>query len=136
MKQSIRPAAAAGTFYGADPAMLRRQLETVELPPALPGVRACMVPHAGYVFSMPTALRTLAAARGEGRFTRAVIIGPSHRSFFTGAAAADFSGWATPFGNMETDAEALAYLEKNLSPGGCADLLAVTYFLNKLTKEL
>ena len=24
------------------------------------------------------------------------------------------------------------YIEKNLSPGGCADLLAVTYFVNKL----
>ena len=29
----------------------------------------------------------------------------------------------------------LLYVEKNLSPGGCEDLLAVTYFINKLKKE-
>ena len=65
MKQSIRSAAVAGTFYGAESAMLRRQLQTVELPDPVPGVCGCMVPHAGYVFSMPTALRTLATARGK-----------------------------------------------------------------------
>lgn len=113
MKQNIRPAAVAGTFYGADPELLRRQFDKVELPAPVENVRGCMIPHAGYVFSMPTAMRTLAAARGEGRFTRAVIIGPSHREFFTGAAAADFSAWQTPFGNIEADAESLKYLEEN-----------------------
>ena len=116
MKPSVRSAAVAGTFYGAEPAMLRRQLQSVELPDPVPGVCACMVPHAGYVFSMPTALRTLAAARRNKTFSKAVIIGPSHRSFFTGAAVADFSGWATPFGTVETDAQSLTLLEAEQIP--------------------
>ncbi len=39
----------------------------------------------------------------------------------------------TPYPTRE-DIEALddKFIEKNLSPGGCADLLAVTYFLNKI----
>ena len=116
MKPSVRSAAVAGTFYGAEPAMLRRQLQSVELPDPVPGVCACMVPHAGYVFSMPTALRTLAATRRNKTFSKAVIIGPSHRSFFTGAAVADFSGWATPFGTVETDAQSLTLLEAEQIP--------------------
>ena len=120
MKQSIRSAAVAGTFYGAESAMLRRQLQTVELPDPVPGVCACMVPHAGYVFSMPTALRTLAAARGKN-FSKAVIIGPSHRSFLTGAAIADFSGWATPFGTVEADTAALNLLKDAPIPELCFD---------------
>ena len=28
------------------------------------------------------------------------------------------------------------FIEKNLSPGGCADLLAVTYFIHEITNEL
>lgn len=115
MRDEIRPAAVAGTFYGANADMLRRQLEKVELPEAVPGVKGCMVPHAGYVFSMPTALRTLAAARREGGFSRAVVIAPSHRTFIKGAAVADHCAWKTPFGNIEADAEALDYLEENLS---------------------
>lgn len=116
MRDDIRPAAVAGTFYGATPDMLRRQLETVELPQPSPCVRGCMVPHAGYVFSMPTALRTLAAARKTEGFSRAVIIAPSHRSFIKGAAVADYSAWQTPFGNIKADVQALEYLETKISP--------------------
>ena len=29
-----------------------------------------------------------------------------------------------------------AFIERNLSPGGCADLLAVTLFLYRLTTEM
>lgn len=117
MREDVRSAAVAGTFYGADAEMLRRQLEAVDLPSPVPEAVGCMVPHAGYVFSMPTALRTLAAARKEEKkFSRAVIIAPSHRSFFTGAAIADFKAWATPFGNIEADYEALDCLEKDPCP--------------------
>lgn len=116
MKQLVRSAAVAGTFYGADPAMLRRQLQSVDLPEPVPGACACMVPHAGYVFSMPTALRTLAAARRNKTFSKAVVIGPSHRSFFTGATVAEFSNWATPFGSVEADAQSLELLANDPIP--------------------
>lgn len=70
-----------------------------------------MIPHAGYVFSMPAALRTLAAA-GKN-FSRVIIIGPSHRSSFPGVCAANFDVWETPFGDLKTDPEAMQYLREN-----------------------
>ena len=111
MDGTIRPAAAAGSFYGADAGMLRYQLAQLRLPEPEAGVHGCMVPHAGYVFSMPTALRTLARAKGTA-VTRAVIIGPSHRRFFAGAAAASYDQWATPFGPMPLDREGFELLTR------------------------
>ena len=115
MDGNIRPAAAAGSFYGADAGMLRYQLAQLRLPEPEAGVHGCMVPHAGYVFSMPTALRTLARAKGTA-VTRAVIIGPSHRRFFAGAAAASYDQWATPFGPMPLDREGFRLLTGDAPP--------------------
>ena len=120
MGEKIRAAAVAGSFYGKDAALLRKQLEQLPLPPPEPGVHGCMVPHAGYVFSMPTALRTLARAR-ENAVTRAVIIAPSHRAYFEGAAAASFDAWETPFGPMPLDREGFELLTREAPRGIAAD---------------
>ncbi|MBR2373684.1 MAG: AmmeMemoRadiSam system protein B [Lentisphaeria bacterium] len=114
MDTNVRAAAVAGTFYGAEPGMLRYQLNQIRIPDPVKGIHGCMIPHAGYVFSMPTALRTLAAAR-ENRYSRAVIIGPSHRYAFNGICLADYKSWATPFGNMEVDEEGAEYLKSSVS---------------------
>lgn len=43
----------------------------------------------------------------------------------------------TPYPSMEQVAALdSAFIERNLSPGGCADLLAATYFLHRLTQAL
>ena len=115
MGEKIRAAAVAGSFYGKDAVLLRKQLERLPLPPPEPGVRGCMVPHAGYVFSMPTALRTLARAKGSS-VTRAVIIAPSHRVYFKGAAAASYDAWETPFGPMPLDREGFELLTREAPP--------------------
>ena len=120
MSEKIRAAAVAGSFYGKDAVLLKQQLEQLPLPPAEPGVHGCMVPHAGYVFSMPTALRTLARAK-EAAVTRAVIIAPSHRAYFEGIAAASYDAWETPFGPMPLDHEGFELLTHEAVPGIAAD---------------
>ena len=120
MGEKIRAAAVAGSFYGKDAVLLRQQLERLPLPPPEPGVHGCMVPHAGYVFSMPTALRTLALAR-ESAVTRAVIVAPSHRAWFEGIAAASFDAWETPFGPMPLDREGFDLLTREATQGIAAD---------------
>ena len=120
MGEKIRAAAVAGSFYGKDAVMLKQQLEQVSLPPPEPGVRGCMVPHAGYVFSMPTALRTLARAKGAA-VTRAVIVAPSHRAWFEGVAAASYDVWETPFGPMPLDREGFDLLTRDAPEGIAAD---------------
>ncbi len=120
MSEKIRAAAVAGSFYGKDAVLLKQQLEQLALPPPEPGVHGCMVPHAGYVFSMPTALRTLARARGEA-ISRAVIIAPSHRAYFEGIAAASYDAWETPFGPMPLDREGFELLTRDAPQGIAVD---------------
>jgi len=80
---AIRPTAVAGSFYSADAAELRREIDdllgsTVSAAIA-PVPKAMIAPHAGYIYSGPIAAagyRQLAPARE--RITRVVLLGPSH----------------------------------------------------------
>ncbi len=104
--RNVRFPVAAGSFYGDDPAALRRQLAALAPAPETEreSLHGCMIPHAGYIFSLGTAMRTLGcAARPE----RIVLLGPSHRFAFEGAAVADFDFWRTPLGDVPVDREGL-----------------------------
>jgi MEMO1 family protein len=116
---TIRPPAVAGSFYPADPLVLRRQIagflaEADNAPPAgsaLP--KAIIGPHAGYIYSGAVAARAyarLAAARGK--VSRVVLIGPSHYVAFKGLAVDTADGWTTPSGTVLLDTEAIAALRR------------------------
>ena len=115
--RKIRMPAVAGQFYDADPLILRRQLMTAaaKVPPRLAGkaAKGVILPHAGYVFSMPTAMRTLHEA-ASGAYTRAVILSPSHRIAFRGAALTESDALRTPFGDLSTDGAAAKRLAEAL----------------------
>lgn len=101
--RKVRMPAVAGQFYDGNALALRRQLCTAEaaLPEKTAGKTASgvILPHAGYVFSMPTALRTLREAAG-GSFRRAVLLAPSHRVAFRGMALSEDGLLRTPFGDV------------------------------------
>jgi len=116
---AIRPPAVAGTFYPADPAVLRRQIagflaEASNMPrggTALP--KAIIGPHAGYIYSGAVAARAyarLAAARGT--ISRVVLIGPSHYVAFQGLVVDTADAWTTPSGTVPLDIEAIAMLHR------------------------
>ena len=103
-QQKVRRAAAAGRFYEGDALSLRRRMAETEagLPPEVPAgktVRGCVLPHAGYMFSLGVAMETLRAARHCG-CSKVVLLGPSHYVGFRGIAAATFTSWRTPFGDL------------------------------------
>ena len=105
-QQKVRRAAAAGRFYEGDALSLRRRMAETEagLPPEAPSgktVRGCVLPHAGYMFSLGVAMETLRAARHCG-CSKVVLLGPSHYVGFRGIAAATFTSWRTPFGDLST----------------------------------
>ncbi len=111
-QRAARRAAAAGMFYDADALSLRRRLAESEVrcaDVAFTDGRACgvVLPHAGYIYSLDTAMRTLlaAGARRMASPRRVVIIGPSHYTAFSGAALANFDVWTTPFGEVTVDRE-------------------------------
>lgn len=105
-QQKVRLSAVAGTFYEGDSLLLRRRLAEAEgkLPPPdprAPAVRGVVLPHAGYLFSLPTAMAAMAPLR-KRQVGRVILLGPSHYIGFRGIAVPTFNRWRTPFGDLST----------------------------------
>jgi len=113
---AIRPPAVAGAFYPAERDALQRQLahflsETDGTTDAVP--KAIIGPHAGYVYSGAIAARAYAClGAARGRISRVVLIGPSHHVAFRGMAVDMSAAWATPYGTVALDTEAIARLRQ------------------------
>ncbi len=114
-RPAIRPAAVAGMFYPAHADALRGEVRALlaqarpPLPPRVP--KALIAPHAGYIYSGPiaaSAYATLDAARE--RIRRVVLLGPTHRVALRGLALPGADRFATPLGEVEVDAAAIAAL--------------------------
>ncbi len=110
MKQesAVRPCAVCGAFYPADPAALRSEVEEMiaaagapESPGALRGI---VSPHAGYMYSGPTAAAAYARLAGR-RFRTVVVVAPSHREAFAGVSVFPGAAYETPLGRLDIDAE-------------------------------
>ncbi|HEY3339163.1 MAG TPA: AmmeMemoRadiSam system protein B [Propionicimonas sp.] len=108
--KTVRQPAVAGHFYPALPAVLGRGVDILlararaatEPRPWPP--KALIVPHAGYVYSGPTAARgfvLLDHVRDELR--RVVLIGPAHHFGFAGVALSSAAAFATPLGEVALD---------------------------------
>jgi MEMO1 family protein len=72
---------------------------------------ALIVPHAGHVYSGACAGLTLELLHGA-TVRRVVLLGPSHRVSFSGAALPEETAFATPLGRIALDREAVAALAR------------------------
>jgi len=104
--ESTREPAVAGSFYPADPAGLKAELDgllaavTTHYPPP----KAMIVPHAGYIYSGPVAASGYASLIPVAeQITRVVLLGPAHRKAFSGLALPSASTFKTPLGNIQLD---------------------------------
>jgi AmmeMemoRadiSam system protein B len=104
----LRLPAVAGRFYPSNPAeltaLVRQYTETEELEAEVARVRACLVPHAGYVYSGHVAgavFSRIALPR------KIVILGVRHFPRGKQAAILSSGAWRTPLGDAPID-EALA----------------------------
>jgi MEMO1 family protein len=73
-------------------------------------VRAVILPHAGYVFSAQTAIKTLLRTV-EGEYSKIVVIAPSHRIPFRGLALSEFDTYRTPLGDVPVDMDSVVNIE-------------------------
>ncbi len=107
---TIRRAFRAGSFYPADDYSCRQQIEEClgnYQPPADPvHVVAGIVPHAGWVFSGPTAAKVFKSIQEKSSPDTFLIFGAVH-VWGMGHQASMFVGgvWETPCGKVEIDAE-------------------------------
>lgn len=103
----IRQPAVAGTFYPREPRELLARVEHFlaegrsEVPKSSP-VLACLVPHAGYVFSGGVAGAVFARIQIP---KRVIILGPRHRPGGANFAINPEGAWETPLGRAAIDSE-------------------------------
>lgn len=119
-----RPPAVAGQFYPSDPAKLLRMIEWAfrsvgfpEIPkPNFSGlrkIRGLMVPHAGYMYSGPTAAKAYQALAEDGTPETFIIIGPNHAGLGGPVSIMKRGVWETPLGDVELDFEVGTMIEEN-----------------------
>ncbi len=125
---SVREPILAGSWYEGDPGRLESAIERylrgegrppVDVPDGAAGARervaaglhpsALIVPHAGHVYSGACAGATLSLLEGSG-YRRVILIGPSHRVPFNGAALSGADAFATPLGRIPLDMDAIRKL--------------------------
>ena len=101
----IRPAAVAGSFYPADATILTRTVDTMldaaRLPDGLRPCRIVIAPHAGYIYSGPTAAHAYRALP-QG-IHKVAVLGPVHRHPVRGLALPGCDAFATPLGAVPLD---------------------------------
>jgi AmmeMemoRadiSam system protein B/AmmeMemoRadiSam system protein A len=111
-----RPPAVAGSFYSADPDILRKDLEFL-FTRALPGspgaqVLAIIAPHAGYPFSGEVAASSYRQVDSNREYKNVFVIGSSHRYTFEGAAIYQTGDFETPLGVLPVNHELAVELTK------------------------
>ena len=99
----IRPPAVAGRFYPAERAQLAQQvdslLESAEVRPRR--AIACLVPHAGYIYSGRVAGAVYARLDLPARI---ILLGPRHYPRGAQMAILSEGAWRTPLGDAPIDA--------------------------------
>jgi MEMO1 family protein len=112
---TVRRPAVAGLFYPGSAGELRSTVESLlreARPDPGPVPKAVIAPHAGYVYSGPTAAAAFQAlATGEPP-RRIVVLGPAHRVAVRGLALPGADAFATPLGEVPVDTEAAAAVSR------------------------
>jgi MEMO1 family protein len=110
-----RPPAVAGSFYPDDPSDLRAMItDFLSKAPAVtvPGrPLAVIAPHAGYIYSGPTAAAGFKAITGNS-YDTVIVIGPSHHYSFDGSAVYADGPYRTPLGDVPLDTELIDSITK------------------------
>jgi len=104
MGEKVRRPVVAGTFYPVEREELERvvkaYLSQAKIPSLEGKVVGGVVPHAGYVFSGQAAAYVYKALERED-FKVAVIMGPSHHLYFSGASVYPEGSYETPLGKVK-----------------------------------
>ena len=121
----VRKPAVAGSFYPAGAEELRESIENSFLhrlgPGKLPAqvkedldtsLKACVCPHAGYVYSGPVAAHSYMGVAELKKPELIVIVGPNHYGLGSGVATYGEGEWETPLGGVTVDPDATKTITK------------------------
>lgn len=96
----LRKAAVAGMFYPGEEGQLRWNIKNFienTIPESAQKVKILITPHAGYTYSGAIAGQILAEMKPY-YYDHVIILGPSHRHYFTGIVQSGNKEWETPMG--------------------------------------
>ncbi|MCM8789639.1 MAG: AmmeMemoRadiSam system protein B [Candidatus Omnitrophica bacterium] len=97
----IRNPQAAGRFYPATPAQLKEQISRYfDKNAAKKDVIACMLPHAGYIYSGKVACSVVS---GINIKQKVILLGPNHTGYGEPFSIMTEGAWETPLGRVEID---------------------------------
>lgn len=102
-KYSIREPAVSGQFYFSSPDKLKDQIRSLtgtNAQIAKQDVIACILPHAGYMYSGKVAADTVAQIKIKNKI---VLIGPNHTGYGAAFSIMAEGIWHTPLGEVKVD---------------------------------
>jgi AmmeMemoRadiSam system protein B len=106
----VRHPAVAGSFYPDDPDALARNVDEmffeVDESAHAMSPKALIAPHAGYIYSGPTAASVYSLLDPE-IVERVILLGPTHRVLLSGLALPDVDAFETPLGKVPLDSAAI-----------------------------
>jgi len=97
-----RQAAVAGAFYPSDAGSVKKFIEENQLDVQPEDAALVLVPHAGYIYSGGTAVRTLSNVNIPDTV---ILIGPNHTGAGPAISVYPDGSWGTPFGDVDVDGE-------------------------------
>ena len=109
----LRPSAVAGQFYPSDPRELTRLIQkfaTCEPGTEKLRVRACLVPHAGYIYSGGVAGAVFSRIHLPKRI---IVVGVRHSPPGADLAILSEGAWRTPLGDVPLDGEIAKELKEH-----------------------
>jgi len=97
----IRRPVAAGQFYPSSAQGLKNQIEAfIDKQAARADVIACILPHAGYVYSGSVAGQTLSRINIKDKI---ILLGPNHTGYGVKYSIMPQGTWQTPLGEIKVD---------------------------------
>jgi MEMO1 family protein len=102
MSTTVREPAVAGRFYPANPERLRADLESYLISNKKTRTIACMVPHAGYMYSGKVAGAVFSHLEIPAR---CIVLGPNHTGRGHPLAIMKEGAWRTPLGELPIDSD-------------------------------
>lgn len=102
-ESKIRKPAVAGQFYPSSAQALKKQIEAfVDKKAHKMDALACMLPHAGYVYSGSVAAQTLSRVNIKNKI---ILLGPNHTGFGAAFSIVTSGVWQMPSGDIEIDSD-------------------------------
>lgn len=117
-RTDLRPSPIAGRWYDGHPQRLAQQvdayLQAAQLPELDGEVVAVIAPHAGHIYSGPTAGYAFKTVQGKS-YDLVVVISPLHSYASAALLTSAHWGYSTPLGDIPIDRGAVHQLSQNLT---------------------